>query len=98
MVLTIDLDSSVALIQQFLSEINWGALDYLIIDSISSCIVSELAPPGTSDEHISIVNFLRDVGIDGWYSGDYTTRSLSSRCSKRDSILPAVWSEYYWCD
>ena len=92
MVLTIDLDSSVALIQQFLSEINWGALDYLIIDSISSCIVSELAPPGTSDEHISIVNFLRDVGI------DYTTRSLSSRCSKRDSILPAVWSEYYWCD
>ena len=65
MVLTIELDSSVALIQQFLSEINWGALDYLIIDSISSCIVSELAPPGTSDEHISIVNFLRDVGIDG---------------------------------
>ena len=63
--LTIELDSSVALIQQFLSEINWGALDYLVIDSISSCIVSELAPPGTSDEHISIVNFLRDVGIDG---------------------------------
>ena len=44
-----------ALIQQFLSEINWGELDYLIIDT----------PPGTSDEHISIVNFLRDVGIDG---------------------------------
>lgn len=25
----------------------------------------KIAPPGTSDEHISIVNFLRDVGIDG---------------------------------
>ena len=24
-----------------------------------------VAPPGTSDEHISIVIFLRDVGIDG---------------------------------
>ena len=24
-----------------------------------------IAPPGTSDEHISVVNFLRDVGIDG---------------------------------
>ena len=61
----IELDSFIALIQQFLSEINWGALDYLIIDSISSYIGSQLAPPGTSDEHISIVNFLRDVGIDG---------------------------------
>ena len=29
-------------------------------------VVSDaVAPPGTSDEHISIVNFLRDVGIDG---------------------------------
>lgn len=27
--------------------------------------ISSIAPPGTSDEHISVVNFLRDVGIDG---------------------------------
>ena len=32
------------LIKQFLKDVNWGPLDYLIIDS----------PPGTSDEHISI--------------------------------------------
>lgn len=42
-----------ALIQQFLTETNWegetGGLDYLIIDT----------PPGTSDEHISTVQFLQ---------------------------------------
>lgn len=36
------------LIQQFLTDVNWGELDYLIIDT----------PPGTSDEHISIVQLL----------------------------------------
>lgn len=39
------------LIKQFLTETNWGALDYLIIDT----------PPGTSDEHISLVQFLNDA-------------------------------------
>lgn len=42
-----------ALIQQFLTETDWdgdtGGLDYLIIDT----------PPGTSDEHISTVQFLQ---------------------------------------
>lgn len=39
-----------ALIQQFLTETEWGdGLDYLIIDT----------PPGTSDEHISTVQFLQ---------------------------------------
>ena len=56
----------IALIQQFLSEINWGELDYLIIDSTDQLDhLLIIALPGTSDEHISIVNFLRDVGIDG---------------------------------
>jgi Mrp family chromosome partitioning ATPase len=32
------------LIKQFLTETDWGALDYLVVDT----------PPGTSDEHISI--------------------------------------------
>lgn len=41
------------LIKQFLLETDWGVggLDYLIIDT----------PPGTSDEHISIVQFLNDA-------------------------------------
>lgn len=36
------------LIKQFLVDVDWGELDYLIIDT----------PPGTSDEHISIVQYL----------------------------------------
>lgn len=32
-----------ALIQQFFTDVHWGALDYLIIDT----------PPGTSDEHVA---------------------------------------------
>ena len=36
------------LIKQFLTDVDWGALDYLIVDT----------PPGTSDEHISLVQYL----------------------------------------
>ncbi|XP_077211899.1 cytosolic Fe-S cluster assembly factor NBP35-like [Tasmannia lanceolata] len=43
------------IIKQFLKDVYWGELDYLIVD----------APPGTSDEHISIVQFLQATGIDG---------------------------------
>lgn len=44
-----------ALIKQFLTEVYWGELDYLIID----------APPGTSDEHISVTEYLKTTDIDG---------------------------------
>ena len=43
------------LIKQFLKDVHWGEVDYLVVD----------APPGTSDEHISIVQFLQATGIDG---------------------------------
>ncbi|KAK8742864.1 hypothetical protein OTU49_001700 [Cherax quadricarinatus] len=36
------------MIKQFLRDVNWGSLDYLIVDT----------PPGTSDEHLSIVQYL----------------------------------------
>lgn len=39
------------LIKQFLSEVNWGDLDYMIID----------APPGTGDEPLSIAQLLPDL-------------------------------------
>lgn len=43
------------LIKQFLTDVTWNELDYLIVDT----------PPGTSDEHISIVQYLKECGIDG---------------------------------
>ncbi|TFY78923.1 hypothetical protein EWM64_g5089 [Hericium alpestre] len=43
------------LIGQFLKDVDWGTLDYLLIDT----------PPGTSDEHLSIVQYLKESGIDG---------------------------------
>jgi Mrp family chromosome partitioning ATPase len=43
------------LIKQFLTDVDWGALDYLIVDT----------PPGTSDEHISMVQYLQAGPGDG---------------------------------
>lgn len=40
-----------SMIRQFLSDIQWGDLDYLIIDT----------PPGTSDEHITVMECMKDV-------------------------------------
>lgn len=44
-----------AMVKQFLNDVYWGELDYLIIDT----------PPGTSDEHISVMENLKDVNCDG---------------------------------
>eukprot|EP00933_Yihiella_yeosuensis_P026651 TRINITY_DN20711_c0_g1_i1.p1 TRINITY_DN20711_c0_g1~~TRINITY_DN20711_c0_g1_i1.p1 ORF type:complete len:379 (-),score=87.10 TRINITY_DN20711_c0_g1_i1:130-1266(-) len=43
------------LIKQFLTDVQWGSLEALIIDT----------PPGTSDEHLSIVTYLKDSSVDG---------------------------------
>lgn len=43
------------MIKQFLSEVDWGNLDYLILDT----------PPGTSDEHLSASTYLKGAGITG---------------------------------
>ncbi|EEB07787.2 par A family ATPase/WD repeat iron cluster assembly fusion protein [Schizosaccharomyces japonicus yFS275] len=40
-----------AMIRQFVSDVNWGDIDYLLIDT----------PPGTSDEHLTIVESLLSV-------------------------------------
>lgn len=45
----------IGMIRQFLSEVDWGTLDYLILDT----------PPGTSDEHLSATLYLKNVGITG---------------------------------
>lgn len=43
------------MIKQFLRDVDWGDLDYLIVDT----------PPGTSDEHLSVVQYLSAAHIDG---------------------------------
>lgn len=43
------------LIKQFLLDVNWGELDYLIIDT----------PPGTSDEHLSLAQYIQCKPSDG---------------------------------
>lgn len=43
---------SSGMIRQFFTEVDWGeTLEYLIIDT----------PPGTSDEHLSLAQFLKEV-------------------------------------
>lgn len=42
-------------VKQFLTDVCWGDLDYLIIDT----------PPGTSDEHITVMENLKTVKCDG---------------------------------
>uniref|UniRef100_A0A182K6V4 Cytosolic Fe-S cluster assembly factor NUBP2 homolog n=1 Tax=Anopheles christyi TaxID=43041 RepID=A0A182K6V4_9DIPT len=44
-----------AMIKQFLEDVNWDELDYLIIDT----------PPGTSDEHITVMECLKTVNTEG---------------------------------
>ncbi|XP_030765852.1 cytosolic Fe-S cluster assembly factor NUBP1 homolog [Sitophilus oryzae] len=43
------------MIRQFLSEVDWGKLDYLLMDT----------PPGTSDEHLSAVTYLSQANLTG---------------------------------
>jgi Mrp family chromosome partitioning ATPase len=38
-----------------LTDVDWGNVDFLVIDT----------PPGTSDEHISIVQYLKSSDKDG---------------------------------
>ncbi|SYZ66707.1 nucleotide_binding_protein-like_protein [Leishmania braziliensis MHOM/BR/75/M2904] len=44
-----------AMIKQFLTDVSWGPLDYLIIDT----------PPGTSDEHLTLCEVLRNFHPSG---------------------------------
>ncbi|KAI5292324.1 cytosolic Fe-S cluster assembly factor nbp35 [Ascosphaera acerosa] len=43
------------LIKQFLKDVEWGPLEFLVVDT----------PPGTSDEHLSVNTYLKDAGVSG---------------------------------
>ncbi|MCJ1398877.1 cytosolic Fe-S cluster assembly factor cfd1 [Xylographa trunciseda] len=62
-----------AMVRQFLTSVLWGPTDYLLIDT----------PPGTSDEHISLVEtLLKDVTA--------PTPSTSNGASSRSQLAGAV--------
>ncbi|KAI9593955.1 cytosolic Fe-S cluster assembly factor CFD1 [Syncephalis fuscata] len=44
-----------AMIRQFLGDVYWNDLDYLIVDT----------PPGTSDEHLAVVEYLKEYQPNG---------------------------------
>lgn len=48
-----------AMVRQFLSDVLWGEIDYLLIDT----------PPGTSDEHISLAETLLKNALPGQVAG-----------------------------
>ena len=48
-----------AMVRQFLSDVLWGELDYLVVDT----------PPGTSDEHISLAETLLQKTAPGQVAG-----------------------------
>ncbi|RXN26652.1 cytosolic Fe-S cluster assembly factor NUBP1 [Labeo rohita] len=68
------------MIKQFLRDVDWGEVDYLIVDT----------PPGTSDEHLSIVQYLSGAGIDG--AVIITTPQVNNRksCDEGKSFLTEV--------
>jgi hypothetical protein len=48
-----------AMVRQFLSDVLWGEIDYLLVDT----------PPGTSDEHISLAETLLKTAYPGQVAG-----------------------------
>ncbi|KAL2766459.1 cytosolic Fe-S cluster assembly factor NUBP1 isoform 2, partial [Daubentonia madagascariensis] len=70
------------MIKQFLRDVDWGEVDYLIVDT----------PPGTSDEHLSVVQYLTAAHIDGAVIITTPQESKSSVISisqkKRTSSVP----------
>lgn len=40
------------MIKKFMNDVCWGELDYLLIDT----------PPGTSDEHLAVMENIRSMG------------------------------------
>ncbi|KAK6333493.1 cytosolic Fe-S cluster assembly factor nbp35 [Orbilia javanica] len=43
------------MIKRFLKDVEWGELDWLVVDT----------PPGTSDEHLSVNTYMRESGVSG---------------------------------
>lgn len=99
-----------AMIKQFLTDVVWGELDFLVIDT----------PPGTSDEHLAVVEnlkgrttgailvttpqvsiriLLKKCQIDRSLINYFVVGSLGSSCCRRPAranILSQDWNTHFW--
>ncbi|GLH08694.1 Cytosolic Fe-S cluster assembly factor NUBP2 homolog [Gryllus bimaculatus] len=72
-----------AMIRQFLNDVYWEDLDYLIIDT----------PPGTSDEHITVMENLKSL------SGDVNANCKNSaELSATSTIMEDIFFRHMRCD
>ena len=81
------------LIKQFLKDVEWGEMDFLVVDT----------PPGTSDEHLSVNSFLKGKRSRRCSSRNDSAGSRSPRRTKGNRLLPKGWhsdpgscGEYVW--
>ncbi len=72
-------------IKQFVTDVEWGELDYLVIDM----------PPGTGDIHLTLV---QTVPVTGVVVVTNSAACSISRCKKGDSDVRTGTdqSTYYW--
>ncbi len=66
-------------IRQFVADMDWGELDYLVID----------APPGTGDEPLSVAQTIKRQGP----GGDHAAAGGPGRCAQIHQFLQAVKME-----
>jgi Mrp family chromosome partitioning ATPase len=64
------------LITQFLKDVEWGDLDNMVVDT----------PPGASDEHLSIVQYLKEAGIDGAVLARPLRKSLCNMYARKSTF------------
>lgn len=79
------------MIKQFLTDVMWGERDYLVIDT----------PPGTSDEHITVVEQLKNIRLDGaivvttpQVRGSHFSRPWLIELSKMQSLAKHIMAIY----
>jgi hypothetical protein len=65
------------LIKQFLKDVDWGELEFLVVD----------APPGTSDEHITLAQYMKETS--GVGAIIVTTPQASPRATRPRDAAPA---------
>ena len=65
------------MIKRFMTDVCWGELDYLLIDT----------PPGTSDEHLAIIENIKSMNYDDYSAVLVTTPQVITIITKKTKNL-----------